>query len=351
MNAIGWLQIGLYLVVLLALVKPLGWSMARVLDRRSCGLDRVFGSVERMIYRAAGTRATSEMPWRTYAMAALAVSLIGCVVVYALQRLQGLLPANPQELGAVSPDSSFNTAVSFMTNTNWQGYAGETTMSYLTQMLGLGVQNFLSAATGIAVLIALVRGIARTTHATIGNFWVDLTRSTLYILLPLSILLAVALPSQGVPQTFQPYHTVELTEAIIAADGTQTTTQTIPLGPAASQIAIKQLGTNCGGFFNTNSAHPLENPTPLSNFLQLLAILLIPAALCWTYGELVGDRRQGWALLLAMTVLFVALTVCCAAAEGRTNPVLVAIGADAGMGNMEGKETRLRYNQKLWMRT
>jgi K+-transporting ATPase ATPase A chain len=261
---------------------------------------------------------------------------------------------NPQDLAAVSPDSSLNTAISFASNTNWQGYGGETTMSYLTQMAGLTVQNFVSAATGMAVLVALIRGFARKNSETIGNFWYDLTRSTLYILLPLSLAAALVLVSQGVVQTFGPYETVELLQPSKAADGSLVTQQTIALGPAASQIAIKQLGTNGGGFFNVNSAHPLENPTPLSNFLELLMILVISAALCYTFGKMVGDTRQGWAVLAAMTIVFVALLAVCYWAEQSGNPKLPAIvdqqpGQGQSGGNMEGKEVRHGIAQSaLW---
>jgi K+-transporting ATPase ATPase A chain len=360
---------------LLALVKPLGAYMASVFEGERTLLAPVLGPAERWIYRVAGIEPAEETDWRRYALAVLVVNLIGIVVVFALQRLQGMLPLNPQGLAAVRPDSAFNTAVSFASNTNWQGYGGETTMSYLTQALGLGVQNFLSAATGMAVLVALMRGLVRRETDRIGNFWVDFTRATLYVLLPLSVLLAVVLMSQGVVQSLAPYRTVELVEpiaievpaldaqgtALTNADGspmTRTETlreQTIPMGPAASQIAIKQLGTNGGGFFNVNSAHPLENPTPLSNFLQVLAILLIPAALCYTLGRMVRDTRQGWALLAAMLVIFVPLAIGAIAAEQAGNPQLAALGADqqatalqAG-GNMEGKETRFGIaNSALW---
>ncbi len=377
MTVNGVLQLLLYLVVLLALVKPLGWFMARVYQNKPCGLDKVLGPVERLIYRLAGVKPESEMGWKAYAAAVMIFSGVGLVFVYALQRAQGMLPLNPQGLGGVSPDSSFNTSVSFVTNTNWQGYGGETTMSYLTQMLGLGVQNFVSAATGMAVLIALVRGLSRRNASTIGNFWVDLTRSTLYILLPLSLVLAIVLVSQGVVQNFKPYQSVALTQplsysepvldeagnAVSGADGSpQTkavpvTEQVIPLGPAASQIAIKQLGTNGGGYFNTNSAHPLENPTPLSNFLEVLSILVISGALCWTFGEMIGDRRQGWAVLAAMVVIFVGLLAVCYWAEQAGNPRLnappLAIDQAASVyqpgGNMEGKEARFGIaNSALW---
>jgi K+-transporting ATPase ATPase A chain len=276
-------------------------------------------------------------------------------VVYALQRLQGLLPLNPQGLGAVSPDSSWNTAVSFATNTNWQGYGGETTMSYLSQMLALTVQNFVSAATGMAVVIAMIRGIMRHTSKTIGNFWVDLTRTTLYILLPLALVLAVVLVSQGVVQTFGPYKTVTLLQPTTDANNKPVTEQVLALGPAASQIAMKQLGTNGGGFFNVNSAHPYENPTPLSNFLEVLSILLIPAALVYTFGKMVGDTRQGWAILISMTIIFVALLAVTVWAEQGGNPAFTKMGVDQTQsnvnpgGNMEGKEMRFGVaNSALW---
>jgi potassium-transporting ATPase potassium-binding subunit len=375
MSAQGMLQLGVYLAVLLLLARPLGTFMAAVFEGRHTFLSPALQPVERLIYRAGGIDAARESDWKGYVLQVILANVIGFLFVYLLQRLQGVLPLNPQGLSAVSPDSSFNTAVSFATNTNWQGYAGESTMSYLTQMLGLAVQNFLSAASGIAVLIALIRGFVRRQVKVIGNFWVDLTRSTLYVLLPLSLLLALALVSQGVVQSFSAYRVIELTEplviqepmtdgagvALFDATGTavtrprQITEQIVPLGPAASQIAIKQLGTNGGGYFNVNSAHPFENPTPLSNFLELLAILLIPAALCYTFGRMVGDTRQGWAVLIAMLVIFVPLTIGGIAAEQAGNPRLAALGVDdapsvqqAG-GNMEGKETRFGIaNSALW---
>ena len=375
MTGQGLLQLAVYVVVLVALVKPLGAYMAAVFRGERTFLSPVLGPVERLIYRVSGVDPAQESDWKRYAFSVLLVNLLGFVAVYALQRLQHVLPLNPQGLGAVSPDSSFNTAVSFATNTNWQGYVGEATMSYLTQMLGLAVQNFLSAAAGIAVLIALIRGFVRRESGQLGNFWVDFTRSTLYVLLPLSFVLAVALAGQGVVQSFAPYRQVTLVEPIVIqvpatnADGTpqldasgaailkdQTITeQTLPLGPAASQVAIKQLGTNGGGFFNVNSAHPFENPTPLSNFLEVLAILLIPAALCYTFGSMVNDKRQGWALLAAMLVIFVPLLVGAFAAEQAGNPRLDALGVDQSAsalqpgGNMEGKETRFGIaNSALW---
>ena len=346
MNTSAWMEIGLYFVVLIGLVKPLGWYMARVYAGQPCGLDRAIGPIERTLYRLSGVRQDEEMTWTTYAFATLVFNALGVVVVYLLQRTQNWLPMNPQNLGAVAPDLAYNTAVSFATNTNWQAYSGESTLSYFTQMIGLTVQNFVSAATGMAVLIALIRGLTRRMTDTIGNFWIDLTRSTLYILLPLSFVLAIILVSQGVVQTFSPAVEVALLESATDADGKDVTTQTIPLGPAASQIAIKQLGTNGGGFFGVNSAHPLENSTPLSNFLQVLAIVLIAAALCYTFGDLVGDPRQGWALLAAMLVIFVPMLVVCVWAEQVGNPRLSEIDVDQTAnafqsgGNMEGKEVR-----------
>ncbi len=351
----GYLQIGFYLVVLIAPVKPLGSYMARVYEDKSFGLDRVLGPFERLIYRLCGVRSDEEMNWKTYALAMLLFNFAGLVVVYALQRWQHWLPLNPQDFAAVTPDSSFNTAISFASNTNWQGYGGETTMSYLTQMLGLTVQNFVSAAAGMATLAALIRGLARHTAQTIGNFWVDLVRTTLYILLPLAIVLALIQVSQGVIQNFDAYQSVPLLQPTVDGSGNAITEQLLPMGPAASQIAIKQLGTNGGGFFNVNSAHPFENATPLSNFFEMLAILLIPAASCYMFGKMVGDTRQGWAVLAAMTVIFVALLALCVGAEQEGNPAFakMGIGQNASAlqagGNMEGKEVRFGIaNSALW---
>ncbi len=287
MTAIAILQLVVFIVVLVALVKPLGAYMARVYERQPCGLDKILGPLERLIYRLCGIDPTVEMSWKHYAYAALTINFIGLIVVYGLLRLQyyHYAPLNPQAVAGTTPDLAFNTAVSFASNTNWQSYGGEATLSYLSQMLGLSVQNFLSAASGMAVLVALIRGFVRRQASTVGNFWFDFTRSTVYILLPLSVVLALVLVSQGVVQTFEPYQNVSLLQP--TKDGTTgqvVTEQAIAVGPAASQIAIKQLGTNGGGFFNANSAHPFENPTPLSNFLELLSILLIPAALCYTFG-------------------------------------------------------------------
>ena len=351
----GILQISIYFIVLILLVKPLGVYMARVYEGTRTFLDPIMKPVERLIYRASGVDSGQEMTWKTYALAMLLFNGFGILVVYGLQRLQGLLPLNPQGLGAVTPDLAFNTAVSFGSNTNWQNYGGETTLSYLTQMLGLNVQNFVSAATGMAVLVALIRGIVRHTAQTIGNFWVDLTRTTLYILLPLSFLLALALVSQGVVQNFSPYETATLVQPTRDGQGNQVTQEELPFGPAASQIAIKQLGTNGGGFFNTNSSHPFENPTPLSDLLEMLAILLIPAALCYTFGRMVGDTRQGWSLLVAMLIIFVAFLAVSVWSEFRGNPTLAALGVDQTTsainpgGNMEGKEVRFGIaNSALW---
>ena len=332
----AWLLLGLYLLVLLALVKPLGLYMADVVEGRSWAL-RLGSPLEAVIYRFCGVRQDEEMSWRQYALALLLFNGLGVLAVYALQRLQLWLPLNPQQMANVSPDSAFNTAVSFATNTNWQGYGGETTMSYLTQMLGLTVQNFLSAATGIVVVIALIRGFARHTAQTVGNAWVDLTRITLYVLLPLSLVFAMVLVSQGVIQNFAAYQNATTLE---------NAPQTLAMGPVASQEAIKMIGTNGGGFFNANSAHPFENPTPLTNFLQMLAIFLIPGALCYTFGRLVGDARQGWAVLAAMTILFVVAALAVIYFEQEGNPLFAATDIDQAAsatqagGNLEGKETR-----------
>ncbi|HLX81581.1 MAG TPA: potassium-transporting ATPase subunit KdpA [Burkholderiales bacterium] len=350
-----------YLAALLALAKPLGEFFAWVLAGERTFLSPVLGWLERLTYRASGVDEKREMRWTEYALATLLFNLAGLFAVYALQRFQQLLPLDPAGLGAVSADSSWNTAVSFITNTNWQGYGGESTMSYLTQMLALAVQNFVSAATGIAVLAALARAFSRRQVATIGNFWADLARSTLYILLPLSLILALVLVSQGVVQNFKPYVKAQTVEKIAyEEDKVQKSTQEqiLPMGPAASQIAIKQLGTNGGGFFNVNSAHPYENPTPLANFLEMLSILAISGALCITFGRMVGDLRQGWAVLAAMTILLVGLLAVAVVAEQSGNPILTQAGADqqasplSSGGNMEGKEVRFGIvNSAIWATT
>jgi len=378
MTTNGFLQIGLYLIALVALAKPLGWYMARVYEGQPVWLNRLLGPVERGIYRLSGIKENEEMGWKSYGMGVLLFSAAGVLFLYALQRLQGYLPLNPAGFSAVTPDLSFNTATSFITNTNWQAYGGETTMSYLTQMLGLTVQNFVSAATGMAVLVALIRGLARRSVETIGNFWVDLVRSTLYILLPLSIILSLLLVSQGMVQTFGDYKKVQLVQPVTydnpvvdskgqpvldekgqpKTEKVTVTEQVLAVGPAASQVAIKQLGTNGGGFFNVNSAHPFENPTPFSNFLELLAILLIPAALCYTFGKMVGDTRQGWAVLAAMLIVLVVFIVGAYWAESGGNPLLAKLGVNQTSGdlqpggNMEGKEVRFGVaNSVLWATT
>jgi K+-transporting ATPase ATPase A chain len=358
--------------IVLLCVKPLGSYIADVmqLDRDRQGPPhfalRIGGRVEGFLYRLCGIQSAEEMSWTRYAIALLLFNVLGAVIVYGLQRLQIFFPFNPQKFAAVSPDSSFNTAVSFITNTNWQGYSGESTMGYLVQMAGLAVQNFLSAATGIAVAIALIRSFARHTLKTIGNFWVDVTRATLYVLLPLAVVLALVLVSQGVIENFAGYQDATTVEKItyqnpkIDAAGnpikdaagnavTETATtqiQTLPMGPIASQEAIKELGTNGGGFYNANSAHPYENPTPLTNLLELFAILLIPFALTYTFGKMVGDTRQGWVILTAMLILFVPMVILAFHSEQLGNPLIAKQGIDqvasalqAG-GNMEGKETR-----------
>ncbi len=354
MSALEWVQVVLYVAVLLLLAKPLGGYMAAVYEGHTPRLLRWLAPLERLVYPVCGVRADAEMNWKQYAVAVLLFHVVGFIALYGLQRLQGSLPLNPAGMGAVSPDSSFNTAASFVTNTNWQGYGGETTMSYLTQMLGLTTQNVVSAAAGMACLVALIRGFVRRQTSQIGNFWVDLTRTTIYILLPLSFVLALLLVSQGVVQTFGSYATVPLLQPTTGADGAAVAEQTIALGPAASQIAIKQLGTNGGGFFNVNSAHPFENPTPISNFLEMLAILLIPAALCYTFGKMVKDTRQGWTLLAAITLVFVAFLGVGLWAESRPHPEGSSLGlaadlTDGPVGNMEGKEVRFGVaNSVLW---
>ncbi|MDI3466344.1 MAG: potassium-transporting ATPase A chain [Nitrospira sp.] len=356
MNAV--VQVLVFVGVLLALVKPLGWYMARVYEGKPVGLDCLLGPVERTLYRLCGVRPDKEMNWKNYGAAMLLFNAVGFFFLYGLQRLQSLLPLNPANLGGVAPDLAFNTAASFVTNTNWQAYGGETTLISPTQMLGLTVQNFVSAATGMAVLVALIRGLSRNTSTTLGNFWSDLARSTLYILLPLSLLLSLLLVSQGVVQTFDSYQTATLLQPVMNEQGNskiKPTEQVLAVGPAASQIAIKQLGTNGGGFFNANSAHPFENPTPCTNFLEVLAMVLIPASLCYTFGVMVDDTRQGWALLMAMMILLLPFVAIGLSAEQSGNSLLTAAGVDqlsqAGQagGNTEGKETRFGITgSALW---
>ncbi len=356
----GWLQLLLYFAVLFAVVKPLGGYMARVYKGERNILSPLLSPVEKLFYRAGGIDAEKDMHWREYATAVILFSLGGFVLLFFILLFQGSLPLNPEGMANITPHLAFNTAVSFVTNTNWQSYGGEATMSYFSQMAGLTVQNFLSAAAGMAVLVALIRGLSRRNANGIGNFWVDMLRTNLYILLPLSLLLTVLISSQGVVQSFSPYVEAQLLEPQTVQNA-QTgkdeivDRQTIAVGPAASQVAIKQLGTNGGGFFNVNSAHPLENPTPLSNFLQLLSILMIPAALCYTFGKMAGDTRQGWAVLAAMTVIFIPLLLFGIAQEQNGNPKFETLGISQAVtesqagGNMEGKETRFGIvNSVLW---
>jgi K+-transporting ATPase ATPase A chain len=340
----GWVQVAIYLVLLIACAPILGAGIARVYRAEAAS-----GPIERLVYRLCRIHAEREMDWRTYTWAILLFNAVGLIAVIKLQLIQSWLPGNPQGMTAVPWHLALNTAISFATNTNWQAYGGESTMSYLTQALGLGVQNFLSAATGIAVMVALARGFARSQTGTIGNAWVDLYRATVHILLPLSLVFALVLVSQGVVQTWRGYPTADLIQPVAAADGQTIAQQTIAVGPAASQIAIKQLGTNGGGFFNANSAHPFENPTPLSNLLESLAILAIPAGLCFTFGRLIGDRRQGRALFWAMMLLFVVPLLGCWWAEAAGNPLLTHAGVDPAAGNWEGKEVRFGVaNSTIW---
>ena len=335
MDRFGWIQLALYLGILLFLTKPMGLHLYRALDAEGkTFLDPVLKSFERLVYRLLRIDPNAEQDWKRYTVSLLAFSLVGVVFTYAVLRLQDLLPLNPQRLGPVSEHLSFNTAVSFVTNTNWQSYGGESTMSYFSQMVALAFHNFTSAASGIAVAAALVRGIARHTAKTIGNFWVDLVRVHLYVLLPICLLYAVFLVSQGVIQNFQPYVT-----ANPVAPGV-TETQTIVQGPIASQVAIKMLGTNGGGYVNANAAHPYENPTPLSNFIQILSIFLIPSGLTYYLGRMVKNQRHGWAVWGAMAVLFLAGVLLCWRAEAAGNPRLHALGVNPAYGNMEGKEVR-----------
>ncbi|MBF0593390.1 MAG: potassium-transporting ATPase subunit KdpA [Candidatus Omnitrophica bacterium] len=355
MNWNNGIQLLIYLIVLVVVVKPLGTFMAYIYEGRPAGVNVWFGSFEKWIYRICGVKDDVGMTWKEYAFALMLFNVLGLIVVYVIQRFQGFLPFNPMGMTAVSPDSSFNTAVSFATNTNWQGYGGESTMSYFTQMLALTVQNFVSAATGMAVLVALIRGFVQKQTKTLGNFWVDLVRTTIYILIPLALVLSLALVWQGVPQTLSSSATATLLQPVKDSAGKPVIEQAIALGPAASQIAIKQLGTNGGGFFNANSAHPYENPTPFTNFLEMLSILLLPAALCYTFGFMVGDRRQGWALLAVMFLILVPCLVWSVCIEQQGNPLFAPLGIDqqAGAfqagGNMEGKEARLGIvNSSTW---
>ena len=331
MTLSGWAQIAIPFLLVLVLVKPLGLYMAKVFTGERTWLWPILRPVERAIYRVSGVDETREQSWLTYAVSLLAFSLVGLIFLYLLQRLQGSLPFNPEGMGAVKPDSAFNTAASFTTNTNWQGYAGESTMSYLTQMAGLAYHNFVSAASGIAVALALIRGIARRRADTVGNFWVDMVRANLYVLLPISIVGALVLVWQGVPQNLNHYAHATTLEGMA---------QTIAQGPVASQEIIKEVGTNGGGFFSANSAHPYENPNAITNFIEMLAILSIPAALTYTFGRMVGNTRQGWALFAAMSVIFLVGAAIAYWAESQANPALRNLGIDQAVGNLEGKEAR-----------
>ena len=348
MSLNGWLQILVFIAAVLLLAKPMGSYMTRVFKRRRTFLDPILAPCERVLYRLTGVQPDHEMRWTEYTFATLVFSAATLVLTYVVERLQHLLPLNPQHLSSVEPALAFNTAISFTTNTNWQAYTPESTMSYLTQMLGLATHNFWSAAVGMALAVAFIRGIARREMKTLGNFWVDLTRGTLWVLLPISIVFSLALVSQGVVQNLRPYDTAKLVEPqkVTGADGkTQlVTTQTIAQGPVASQEAIKMLGSNGGGFFNANSAHPFENPTPLSNFLQMISIFLLPAGLAITLGQMAGSPKHGWAVLAAMVVLWFAGTLICYWAESQSNPLLHGVdqhvSATQAGGNMEGKEVR-----------
>lgn len=329
MTIYGWIQILLYCGILVALVKPVGFYIHRVFNGDRTVLSPVLVPIERGLYRLAGTNEREEQHWAVYTTGMLLFNLAGFLVLYALQRLQGVLPYNPAGMTAVDPQLAFNTAASFVTNTNWQNYGGESTMSYLVQMAGFTVQNFVSAATGIAIAIALIRGFARASGRSIGNFWVDLTRCTLYVLLPMCIVLTLVYVWLGIPQTLGPY---------VDATTLEGAKQTIALGPVASQVAIKMLGTNGGGFFNANAAHPFENPDAISNMIQMLTIFVLGAGLTNVFGRMVGNQRQGWAILASMGVLFIAGVIVCYWAEAAGNPLVHALGIDGG--NMEGKETR-----------
>jgi K+-transporting ATPase ATPase A chain len=331
MSLIGWLQIGLLFLIVLVLIKPLGVYMARVFSGERTFLSPVLRPVESVFYRVSGARPEHESGWLAYTFGMLAFNALGFVLLYATLRLQGVLPFNPQGFSAVAPDLAFNTAVSFVTNTNWQAYGGETTMTHFSQMVGLTVQNFLSAATGMAVAIAVTRAFARSTASTIGNFWVDMTRATLYVLLPLSIIVALVFVAMGLPQTL---------DGSVVATTLEGAKQTISLGPIASQEAIKQLGTNGGGFLNVNAAHPFENPNAFSNYLNIVAMLSLSAALLYTFGQLVGDRKQGWAFVATTAFFLIVGSGLVYWAESAGNPILTSLGVDGALGNMEGKEVR-----------
>lgn len=372
----GIIQIFSYFLIIILLVKPLGWYMACVYENKSCKINKIFGPIEILIYRLCGINKEQQMNWKAYLFAMLIFNFLGFLAIYIILRIQFLLPFNPQHFPSVSPEIAFNTAASFVTNTDWQVYSGETTLSYLTQMMALTVQNFISAATGMSLLIAFIRGLVRHESSDLGNFWVDTVRGTIYILMPLSLILAIVLLSQGVLQNFNSYQTIKLLQTTsyqqpilnsseqlikdvkgqLEVKKINLTHQIIPMGPVASQIAIKQLGTNGDGFFNTNSAHPFENPTPLTNFFEMLAILIIPASLCYTYGVMVNDKKQGWSIFIVMLILLLPLIFCDVIAEQAGNPLFNHLGINQinnpqvfSGGNMEGKETRFGIvNSALW---
>lgn len=350
MKGIIYYQVIFYFAILLLLVKPLGWYMAQIYEGKPCGLNYLLAPFEKFIYRLCSIKPDVEMSWKRYLSAMLLFNLLGVIFVYCILRLQFYLPFNPQAFPGVAPDLSFNTAASFTTNTNWQNYSGESTLSYFSQMVALTVQNFLSAATGTALLVAFIRGLARRETNKLGNYWVDMVRGTLYIYLPLALVLAAILVSQGVIQNFKSYEHAHLLQSThYQTDVTKNVTeQIIPMGPVASQVAIKQLGTNGGGFFNTNSAHPFENPTPLSNFFEMLAIILIPAALCFTFGYMINDKRQAWAIFITMLLVLLPMIIAAIYVERVGNPIYTQLGIGENI-NMEGKETRLGVvNSALW---
>lgn len=344
-------QLSAFLILILILVKPLGWYMAQVYQGQPCGLNKIMFPIERAISRLCGVASQQEMDWKEYLSAMLLFNLLGLLLVYVLQRVQFYLPFNPESMCGLAPDLAFNTAASFVTNTNWQAYAGETSMSYFTQNMALTVQNFLSAATAMSLLMALIRGLVGQETNNLGNFWTDTIRGVMYILLPLSLILAIILTSQGVIQNYKNYENMESLNPISYNQDNRIitlSTQKIPMGPVASQVAIKQLGSNGGGFFNSNSAHPFENPTPFTNFLELLAIILLPAALCYTFGVMIKDRRQGWAVLISMLIIFLAFAYVTIFAEQQGNPAFINLGLESSI-NMEGKEQRFGVvSSALW---
>lgn len=341
MSQVNLLQMLFYFIIILLLVRPLGWYIYRVYEGKSCGLNNILGPIERWFYRICGIDTKQEMSWKTYLYCMLIFNMFGMLLLYLILRIQYYLPLNPESYSSIPPDLSFNTAASFVTNTDWQAYSGETSISYLTQMLGMTVQNFLSAATGISLFVALTRGFSRQASMTLGNYWVDMIRGTLYILLPLACILAIALNAQGVIQNLNPYQKIYSIQ-------NPAEEQTLPMGPVASQVAIEQLGSNGGGFFNVNASHPFQNPTPFTNLLEMLAILLIPAALCYTFGMLINDKKQGWAILCIMLVLLIPVAIVTIISEQQIIPTFMSLDIQQ-TGNMEGKELRFGiFNSAFW---